>query len=124
MVFVPWPISVEAVRIRNVPSARASTPIVPCSFFSPPPVKPDPGQDHRRQRAIGPTIHDDLDVLADQCSIFFDCRTVRDDTWMTLGCRREIFMPVVNQPDGPARLAGEQRGMNRHDRGILLLAPE
>ena len=83
-----------------------------------------PGQDHRRQRAIGPTIQDDLDVLADQCSILFDCRTVRDDTWMTLGCRREIFMPVVNQPDGPARLAGEERCMHGDDRGVLFLTSE
>src|SRR5439155_19420287 len=58
----------------------------------------------------------------DQCSILFDARAVSDDSWMTLGGRRQVLMAVVDQSDWPPRLAGEQRGMNRHDRGVLLLA--
>src|SRR5258707_254894 len=143
MVLVPWPISVEAVRIRNVPSARASNPIVPWSFFSPLPVKPEPWnpsdnprrrrtggmngrarQDDGSQRAVCPAIQHDLDVLKDQCSILFDAGAVPDDSWMTLGRRREFFVPVVDQANGASSFAREERGMNRHDRRVLLLAAE
>src|SRR5216683_342268 len=50
MVFVPWPISVDAVRIWNIPFAKPSTATVPLSFFSPLPVKPEPWNTRERPR--------------------------------------------------------------------------
>jgi len=43
---------------------------------------------------------------------------------VTLGGGREVFVPVVDQSHGTARLAGEQCRVDRHDRGVLLLATE
>ena len=43
---------------------------------------------------------------------------------MALGRRREVFVPVVDQTDRSPRFAGEQRRMDRHNRGILFLAPK
>jgi len=71
-----------------------------------------------------PPSSTDLDVLKDQCSILFDAGAVPDDSWMTLGRRREVFVPVVDQANGASSFAREERGMNRHDRRVLLLAAE
>ena len=76
------------------------------------------------QRAVCPTIQHDLDVLKDQCSILFEAGAVPDDSWMTLGRRREVLVPVVDQANGASSFAGEERGMNRHNRRVLLLASE
>ena len=81
-------------------------------------------QDHGRQRAVGAAIQHDLDILRQQCSILGDCRPVADDSWMALGRRREVLVAVVHQANRSPCFAGQQRGMNRHDGGILLLAPK
>jgi len=81
-------------------------------------------RDDGSQRAVCPAIQHNLDVLKDQCSILFDAGAVPDDSWMTLGRRREVFVPVVDQANGGVSFAREERGMNRHDRRVLLLAAE
>ena len=77
-----------------------------------------------RQRAVGAAVQDDLDVLEEQCSILFDAGAVPDDSRMTFRGGGEILMAVVDQPHGPPRFAGEQRRVNRHDRGVFLLPAE
>src|SRR5947207_6146315 len=57
-----------------------------------------PRQDDRGQGAVSPPIEHDLDVLSDKSSILVDRRSMRDDTWMTLGRRGKILVPVVGQP--------------------------
>ena len=83
-----------------------------------------PGEDDRRQRAVGTPVELDLDVLRDEAPVRPDRGAVRDHAGMALGAGGEILVPVVDQPHRTARLAGQQRGMNRHDRGVLFLAAE
>jgi hypothetical protein len=52
IVFVPWPISVEAVRIRMRPSSVSSTAATEASFTSPEPVKPAPCQASARPMPV------------------------------------------------------------------------
>src|SRR2546422_9365937 len=54
----------------------------------------------------------------------FDARAVPDDRGVTLRGRRQILMAVIDQADWSSSLASQERRMNRHDRGVLFLAPK
>ena len=49
---------------------------------------------------------------------------VGDDRRVALRRRREVLVAVVDHPDRLAGLAGEERGVEGDDRGVLLLAAE
>ena len=49
---------------------------------------------------------------------------VADDRRVALRRRGDVLVPVVDHPDGPAALQGEDARVEREDRGVLLLAPE
>ncbi len=81
-------------------------------------------QHHGRERAVGAAVHDDVDVLGHERAIAHDAGAVADDRRMALGGRRDVLVAVVDHAHWVPRLAGQQRGVDGHDRGVLLLPPE
>ena len=81
-------------------------------------------QDDRRERAVRPAVHHHLDLLGDQPAVVGHAGSVADDRRVALGRRREVLVAVVDHPDRSPGLAGQERGMERDQRGVLLLATE
>ena len=81
-------------------------------------------QDDRGERAIRTAVHDDLDVLGDQCPVAGGACPVADDRRVALGRRRDVLVAVVDHPDRLLRLSRQQGRMESDDRRELLLAAE
>ncbi len=81
-------------------------------------------QDDRRQRAVRPTVHHDVDLLCDQHPIVGHPGPVTDDGRVSLGGGRDVLVAVVDHADRLLRLPGKQRRMERDDGRELLLPTE
>src|SRR4029079_2882399 len=81
-------------------------------------------QDDGREGAVRAAVHDDLDVLGDERPVGPHAGAVGDDRRVALRRGREVLVPVVDHPDRLPGLPREQCGMERDDRGVLLLAAE
>ena len=92
--------------------------------YGPPAWIAPAAEDDRRQRAVRPAVHHDLDVLGDERAVGLHPGPVGDDRRMALRRRGEILVAVVDHPDRLRRLPGEERGVEGDDRGVLLLASE
>ena len=79
---------------------------------------------HRRQRAVGAAVHDDLDVLGDEPAVRIHARAVADDRRVALGGGRDVLVAVVDHAHRPAHPLRQQGGVDGEDRGVLLLAAE
>ena len=92
--------------------------------YGPPAVDPAARQDHRRQRGVRAGVEDDVDVLGDEPAVAGDARPVTDHRRVPLGRRGDVLVPVVDHPHRSPGLEREERGVDREQRGIVLLAAE
>ena len=83
-----------------------------------------PRQHHRRQRAVGAPVDDEVDVHRDQAPVGVDRRPVPRPRRMPFGRRDHVFRAVVDELHGSTRLPREQRRMPGDHGRILLLAAE
>ena len=81
-------------------------------------------QDDRRERAVRPAVHDDLDVLGDEPAVEGHAGPVADDRRVALRGGGDVLVAVVDHADRLLGLARQERGVQPDDRGELLLATE
>ncbi len=72
-------------------------------------------QHHRRKRAVGASVHDDLDVLGDEVAVCIHAGAIADDRGVALRRGRDVLVPVVDHAHGLARHAapGARHGWPR-----------
>ena len=79
---------------------------------------------HRRERVVGPAVHDDVGIPLLQLARIVDHGANLDERGVALGRRPEVFVSPIHHLHGLARLDGEQRGMGGQHGGVLLFAAE
>ena len=81
-------------------------------------------QHHRRQGAVRPTVHHDLDVLPEQSTVPAHAAPVLHDRRMALRRGGDVLVAVVDHPHRAAALEGQQRRVQGDHRRVLLLPAE
>ncbi len=79
---------------------------------------------HRRERAVSPAVHDDVDFAPQQRPIFCHRRSVFHHCGVALGGRRDVFIATVDHLHRSTGLAREQGRVAGDHRRVFLLAPE
>ena len=77
-----------------------------------------------REGRIRAAVHDEVDVLGDDRPVAPDPGPVPDHRGVPLRRRGQVLVAVVDHPDGLARLARQQGGVERDHRRVLLLPAE
>ena len=81
-------------------------------------------QHHRAERAVGPGVHDHVDVHRREPSVAGDAGTQPDDRRVALGRGQQILDPVVDHLHRRAGLQRQDRRVARQQRRILFLPAE
>ncbi len=81
-------------------------------------------EDDGAERAVRAAVHDDLDVLGDEPSIGRHAGAITHDGRVPLGGRGDVLVAVVDHAHRLADALSEERGVDGHDRGVVLLAAE
>ncbi len=83
-----------------------------------------PRQDDGGERDVGAAVHHDLDILGEEPSVAGEPGFVAHDRGMAFRGRGHVLRTVVDDLDGAAGLAGEDRRVPADHVGVFLLAAE